>query len=524
MFDHDRSLWGVSTPRVISIRGDDPPQGDASAERAPREIPGGREASERPAASDPGEEVGAGPANGLPLRVIQEVAEITKACSFPRALLHVLEVTTDVHADKHKLARALEGDPDLAKRVVSVARSPLYLTHGDRIDQSGIDTYNLPNAIMKIGFAGVRNIAFTQSICVLAREGHRLSEAIATHSIVVAEIARALGWQAHVALGEDAYLAGLLHDYGKLALLRSLGTEYLHVATWCDRGRLTTLEAERDIVAPSQRHLRDHTHAGAEILRLQGLPDMVVLCARRHHDDPRDHIDGWKSWSLTGIVIAADRLAYEAGYHDGLAVHSPWAESVEELRALLGKRPAELEDFVQAALDRARATLAGARIHPETHVMSRIGELHRSTPPAVRTLPNLAQPLNAEYATCLTLIDLARQLERFTLADMQAHVLIDSAELRTWLERLLARGYLTRIPEGPGNAASAGTLDGESIGTFAATPALIRENPVAIVTALGVSEERWTASQDVRDGVPARPTGMHGGRDGAPEDRDARAA
>jgi len=427
---------------------------------------------------DPPSDPAAWPGGEPAMKTVQQVAEITKACSFPRALLHVLEATSDERVDQHRLARAVEADPDLAKRVLSVARGPLYLTYNDRSDQGGLAICNLPNAILKIGFAGVRNIAFTQSICVLAREGHELSGAIAAHSLVVAEIARALGRAKHVAIGEDAYLCGLLHDYGKLALLRALGTEYLHVATWCRRERLAAIAAERDIIAPGQRHLRDHAHCGAEILRLQGLPDGVVACARRHHEDMRMHVDGWDSWSMTGIVIVADRLAYLAGYNDGLAGHRPEARETEELAALLARPLEEMDALIEAAVARSRETMAGARITADTRVVSRIGELYRRAPLAVRTLPDLPQPLNDEYRACLALIEFAREQARFTAAEAGASLTLDETAARRLLARFLERGYLARV-SGDGGLLPESGLE--------PTAALLGETTETVLTSLGAT-------------------------------------
>ncbi len=426
-----------------------------------------------------------------PMKVIQEVSEVTRACSFPGALLHVLEVTSDSRSDKHGLARAIAADPDLAKRIVSVARSPLYLTYGDRIDQCGLETANLPNAVMKIGFSGVRNIAFTQSICVLAREGHRLGADIVRHLIVTAEIARSLGWQEHVAVGEDAYLAALLHDYGKLALLRVLGTEYLNVATWCDAQGISTREAEIDIVTPAQRHLRDHINVGAEVLREQGMPDAIIGSTRHHHDDPRDHIDGWNSWSLTGIVIAADRLAYLVGQHDGLSRRHPTAEATQELMTRLGRTPEDLDVIVRDALVRAKVTLAAAQIHPQTKVLSRIGELQRTTPAGLRTLPNLPQALSAEYSACLTIIDLARHSEQFGFAEAAGPVSLEADELATLLDRFVERDYLEK----------SALPDGAEV--FAATAQLHDESPEATLTALGLAPDEWDAHRRAAAHSPA---------------------
>ena len=438
--------------------------------------------------------------------VVQQVADITQSCSFPLALLRVLQVSSDERADKHTLARAVEADPDLAKRVVSVARGPLYLTYADRIDHCGLEIRNVPNAIMKIGFAGVRNIAFTQSICVLAHEGHELSNEIAAHSIAVAEIARTLGRQKHAAIGEDAYLCGLLHDYGKLALLRALGAEYLHVATWCKRQGLATVAAERDIITPAQPHLRDHAHSGAEILRLQGLPDAVVSCTRRHHEEALSHIDGWNSWSLTGIVIAADRLAYLAGFHDGLAAFPPDARRTAEFFGLLGRTQEDLDALLAPALALARETMAQAHLPAATRaarpgqvaahaaasaaapagdetssplagpgVMGRIGELHRSAPPDVRTLPKVPQPLDPEYRACLALIEFARAHGRFTITRASTALALDEPGTMRLIGRFLERGYLALAGK------ESTLLRGSTLGP---TPALMNETPETILASL----------------------------------------
>jgi len=76
---------------------------------------------------------------------------------------------------------------------------------------------------------------------------------------------------------DDCFIAGLLHDVGKLVLLAHMPEEYGAALARVRQGDATVHDAEREVFGAS------HAEMGAYLLALWGLPDTVVESVFRHH-------------------------------------------------------------------------------------------------------------------------------------------------------------------------------------------------------------------------------------------------
>lgn len=129
-------------------------------------------------------------------------------------------------------------------------------------------------------------------------------EHLVDHSLRVASLARMVTLAAggNPALAEDAMLAGMLHDVGKLVLAMSLRDEYQ-----------TVLRRARDESAPvhlvEREHFgADHADVGGYLLELWGLPGAIVEAAALHHrpdDSPAN------PFSVLTAVHVADAVVEE---------------------------------------------------------------------------------------------------------------------------------------------------------------------------------------------------------------------
>jgi len=386
-----------------------------------------------------------------PDRTIHDITEIDASVSLPGTLLRILECLRDERSTKNSVARVIEGDPDLTERVLSAANSPLYLTFNDRIDEKAPPVTNLPIAVLKLGFSGIRNLAFTQGLCEMARGGHELGVDIVVHLLVVAELARALGFQRRRALGEDAYFAGLMHDFGKLALLRALPLDYLRIAAWCRARKAPALQAENALLAPGQPLLGNHVQTGAELLRTHGIPEPTVLAVEAHHQDPAERLQEGNEWDIAGLVIVANHLAYEYGYGDGLSDPGASYMSIPELCSLLNLEHGELERVARDGITRASDALLAARVPIKPTLLQKVRKLGASMPPGGTDPRDAARATDEPYGACMTLIDLARSRPAVGFYDFKAHTGLSDPALETYLGRLVDAQYLR-----PSRAASSG--------------------------------------------------------------------
>ncbi|MDD4731719.1 MAG: response regulator [Desulfovibrio sp.] len=105
-------------------------------------------------------------------------------------------------------------------------------------------------------------------------------------------------------LVEQAFLCGLLHDLGKLALADSLPEEYSRVLALSEESNIPIREAELEVLQT------DHADLGAYLLGLWGFGEDVVRAVAGHHDPSK----------IQGGPVAAVTTTHIANYVDHLLV------------------------------------------------------------------------------------------------------------------------------------------------------------------------------------------------------------
>ena len=151
------------------------------------------------------------------------------------------------------------------------------------------------------------------------------AEALRSHLTVVAEAASIVAVAARLPLEEEARAAGLLHDIGIVAQMRSRPREFSTAMAEAADGNSRLIDHERLHCAT------DHCEVAEDYLRGLGLPETLAAAVGYHHDPlaaPSDHR------YLTILLYAAECLAWRAGYRDGCADAAPHLESriLAELR------------------------------------------------------------------------------------------------------------------------------------------------------------------------------------------------
>jgi HD-like signal output (HDOD) protein len=104
-------------------------------------------------------------------------------------------------------------------------------------------------------------------------------ESLWAHSLVAARAAKMVATHedAERKLTDEAYVAGLLHDVGKLVFAANLAEDYQKALNLARAKKITLAAAEREIFGA------DHADIGGYILGLWGLPVPVVEAIALHH-------------------------------------------------------------------------------------------------------------------------------------------------------------------------------------------------------------------------------------------------
>lgn len=151
----------------------------------------------------------------------------------PASVTRVLNALEEPSTTGIVLAEVIGHDAALAAQVLQLANSAL-LGYGPACS-------TLSEAVMRIGFERVRMLVMAAGASgALSRRlvGYRLGDDyLWRHSVAVARAAQLLARAVRYPGHEEAYVAGLLHDMGKLVLDQHMRADYQKVAELVLQGR-----------------------------------------------------------------------------------------------------------------------------------------------------------------------------------------------------------------------------------------------------------------------------------------------
>jgi len=204
----------------------------------------------------------------------------------------VIDMVSDEDVSVAQLAAVVSKDQVLASRLLGLANSAYFAA------MSEIST--VQEAIVRMGTAAVRNLVVT--VCFYSRMQDRnvygdLGKPLLEHGIGTAYMSRLVAeWVDSDE--EEAFMYGLLHDIGKLVILKAA----------YDVRRQMGAAVPQDVLDDVMREM--HPHVGAVVLRRWRLPSMLdepIVC---HHD--------WQSAKVAprkaAITYLANRLSHRYGF------------------------------------------------------------------------------------------------------------------------------------------------------------------------------------------------------------------
>jgi len=210
----------------------------------------------------------------------------------PTLAHRVIDIAADPEVHVAQLAGVVSKDQVLAARVLQMANSAF------SSPLQAIST--VAEAIVRLGTASVRNIVLT--VCLASRMhdpevyGDR-GRALVDHALGVAYLARFVAERARTQI-DEAFLCGLLHDIGKLVLLKQA---HRH---WKQTGRMVPpVYVELALV-------ERHAAMGSVALRKWRLPESFDEIVNCHHD----YRAAREMRRETAVIYAANLLAHRFGF------------------------------------------------------------------------------------------------------------------------------------------------------------------------------------------------------------------
>lgn len=206
-------------------------------------------------------------------RILDLIGKCNALPPVPGIYLKIKEAVDSEKCSAREIGRILSEDPGLAAKALQIANSPLY---GQRTPVPSIE-----QAINVLGMKTMASLALAQSLQPQSDppEVEKLLREILEHSLAVATTARGLAAESNQTSERDAaFTAGLLHDIGKLALLRAFPTEYLNLVRTARESGQGIHELETSVWGGH------HAGVGAYLLSVWGLPQNVIAAVAFHHE------------------------------------------------------------------------------------------------------------------------------------------------------------------------------------------------------------------------------------------------
>ena len=209
-------------------------------------------------------------------------------------LVKLNQAAGDERTSAEDLSKVIMRDQALTLRMLKVVNSSYYSKHGrERVTE-------ISKAVVILGFDNVRRLALGLSVYdVLQKDQHLPAvQQIWSHALLTAITARQLAERTGYEPVEEAFVAGLVHDMGKLILLRCDPDTYCELLAEVEAANKAAQEAaaespdktpEKASRVVSLRQLErkvfgySHVQAGRKLARRWGLPTELIETVAEHH-------------------------------------------------------------------------------------------------------------------------------------------------------------------------------------------------------------------------------------------------
>lgn len=274
---------------------------------------------------------------------------INKMPSLSTTVSKVLDICGRPDAAPSDLNRVISYDPVLTGKLIRLINSAYY-----GLPQR---VTSLTRAIIMLGINTVKNMVLATSVLAsfkgkLDVRGLTVDDFWA-HSLGVAVIAKVIARKLGVPLNEheEFFVAGLMHDLGKIPLMKCFPELYQNVLNDATRSKEELRRAEISRIGI------DHCQVGHLIAAKWKLDGRTQTAISRHHDLPTKHSDdGHRLWCITGLANQL-ALALTVGFAGDADIDHALAHGLSELMDIEFNELARIKSGIDIEIEKAKIFL-----------------------------------------------------------------------------------------------------------------------------------------------------------------------
>ncbi|MBI3562760.1 MAG: HDOD domain-containing protein [Gammaproteobacteria bacterium] len=236
------------------------------------------------------------------------VSGVVRLVSLPEVCIRVNEMLEDPKINANDIGKVICQDTGLTARLLKIVNSSFYGF------PSRIETVS--RAVTVIGLRELRGLVLAASaVEAFSKIPNDVLNMVKfwRHSVYCGVVAKLLAQRCHVLHSERLFVAGLLHDIGKLIISHRLPGEAREILRLQKENQGSDLELERQVLG------FDHAMVGGELLKVWQMPK-TLMYAVRHHHQPQESDDAIIDVALVHIAngltfVAEQGLEEEYGEH-----------------------------------------------------------------------------------------------------------------------------------------------------------------------------------------------------------------
>jgi len=203
-------------------------------------------------------------------RIINRVDDLP---TLPMTVFKITELVNNPKSSARDLSTVITDDQVLTARMLKLVNSAFY-GFPQRIS-------TVTGAIVLLGFDAIRNLLLTTSLFDFfsnGKNGYPVGrEALWDHSLGCAVGAKVIGNYIRYDKVEELFVAGLLHDIGKIVEMLFLPDDFLKVTARAEAEQVLLFEAEEEVFG------FNHAEVGRLLAERWNLPSKLVGIIADHH-------------------------------------------------------------------------------------------------------------------------------------------------------------------------------------------------------------------------------------------------